>query len=249
MCFIPNRDEAWMKQIARNLTDAEDGCLVGKRYVVMDRDGKFRPAFRAILKTERVEAVLLPPRSPNLNAHLERFHRSLKVECTRRLPVSFRAETFRQELLWFAACYNQHRPHAALGGRTPDEVYFPQRPASQSPRFEPRALWPRPAPCALPQVLVKGQPGARIELAVSYQHRRKHLPVATIRRAARTGSPASPSLSSSPSLCADPRTGSLPGSIRGVEPLLPVRRSMLGMPSLLPGVTIHPECDRRICPD
>jgi len=159
MCFIPNRDEAWMKQIARNLTDAEDGCLVGKRYVVMDRDGKFRPAFRAILKTERVEAVLLPPRSPNLNAHLERFHRSLKVECTRRLQVSFRAETFRQELLWFAACYNQHRPHAALGGRTPDEVYFPQRPASQSPRFEPRALWPRPAPCALPQVLVKGEHG------------------------------------------------------------------------------------------
>jgi len=48
----------------------------------------------------------------------------------------------------------------------------------------PRALWPRPAPCALPQVLVKGQPGARIKLEVSYQHSRKHLPIAVIRRAA-----------------------------------------------------------------
>jgi hypothetical protein len=31
---------------------------------------------------------------------------------------------------------------------------------------------------------VKGQPGVRIELEMSYQHRRKHLPVATTRRAA-----------------------------------------------------------------
>ena len=64
-----------MKQIARNLTDAEDGFLKGKRYVLMDRDGKFSPAFQAILKTEGVDAVLLPAKSPNLNAHLERFHR------------------------------------------------------------------------------------------------------------------------------------------------------------------------------
>jgi transcriptional regulator with XRE-family HTH domain len=85
---------------------------------------------------------------------------------------------------WFTVWYNQHRPHSTLGGRTPDEVYFRQRPANRSPRFEPRALWPRPAPCALPQVLVKGQPGVRIELEVSYQHSRKHLPIAVIRRAA-----------------------------------------------------------------
>jgi len=29
--------------------------------------------------------VLLPPQSPNLNAHLERFHRSLKEECLERM--------------------------------------------------------------------------------------------------------------------------------------------------------------------
>src|ERR1022692_5160171 len=34
-------DEAWMKQVARNLTVAEDGFLNGKRYVLMDRDAKF----------------------------------------------------------------------------------------------------------------------------------------------------------------------------------------------------------------
>ena len=37
----PNPTEPWMKQIARNLTDAEDGFLNGKRYVLLDRDTKF----------------------------------------------------------------------------------------------------------------------------------------------------------------------------------------------------------------
>jgi putative transposase len=53
-------------------------------------------------------------------AVVERFIQTVKVECTRRLLVLFRAKTFRQELLRFAAWYNQHRPHTTLGGRTPD---------------------------------------------------------------------------------------------------------------------------------
>ena len=47
------------------LTDAEDGFLNGKRYVLMDRDGKFCPAFRDILEQEGINCVRLPPRSPN----------------------------------------------------------------------------------------------------------------------------------------------------------------------------------------
>jgi hypothetical protein len=117
-------------------------------------------------------------------AMVERFIQTIKVEATRRISVSLRASLFRQELSWFVVWYNQHRPHTTLGGRTPDEVFFHQRPANHSPRFEPRSRWPRGAPCARPQALVKGQPGVRIELAVSYQHGRPHLPVVTIRRAA-----------------------------------------------------------------
>ena len=41
-----------MKQIARNLTDCEDGFLSGKRYLIMDRDSKFTDAFRKILEDE-----------------------------------------------------------------------------------------------------------------------------------------------------------------------------------------------------
>jgi len=40
----------------------------------MDRDDNFSSAFRTVLEVAGVEPVRLPPKSPNLNAHLERFH-------------------------------------------------------------------------------------------------------------------------------------------------------------------------------
>ena len=51
----------------------------------MDRDSKFSAAFRQILTDTGTEPVRLPPRSPNLNAHIERFWRSLREECTDRM--------------------------------------------------------------------------------------------------------------------------------------------------------------------
>jgi putative transposase len=36
--LTPCPQEAWMNQIARNLTAADDGVLLGQRYLLMDRD-------------------------------------------------------------------------------------------------------------------------------------------------------------------------------------------------------------------
>ena len=52
----------------------------GKRFLIMDRDSKFTDEFREMLDGEGVEPVRLPPRSPNLNPHIERFIRSIKDE-------------------------------------------------------------------------------------------------------------------------------------------------------------------------
>ena len=87
--------EAWMKQAARELTNFEDGFLNGKRYLLMDRDAKFSASFCATLACVGVEAVILPPRSPNLNAYLERFFGSLKAECLDRL-IFFGEESLRR---------------------------------------------------------------------------------------------------------------------------------------------------------
>jgi transposase InsO family protein len=111
-----NHDEAWMMQIARNLTDAFDGFLNGKRYVLMDRDGKFCPAFRGILKYEDIKPVQLPPRSPNLNAYVERFHRSLKQECLDRM-IFFGEKSLRKAVNTFLDHFHTERNHQGIANR------------------------------------------------------------------------------------------------------------------------------------
>ncbi|MFH0899704.1 MAG: hypothetical protein V2A73_03650, partial [Pseudomonadota bacterium] len=59
-------DGQWMQQIARNLTDAEEGFLRGKRYLILDRDSLYTDAFRQMLKVSGTEALRLPPSRPNL---------------------------------------------------------------------------------------------------------------------------------------------------------------------------------------
>jgi len=71
--ITPHPDSRWMTQIARNLTDLNDGFLRGKRYLILDRDTKYSDAFRSVLVRQRIQIIRLPPRSPNLNAFAERF--------------------------------------------------------------------------------------------------------------------------------------------------------------------------------
>jgi len=58
----------WMLQIGRNVTDAVDGILNGKRYLIHDRDPLFTAEFLRMLADIGVKSVKLAPRSPNLNA-------------------------------------------------------------------------------------------------------------------------------------------------------------------------------------
>ena len=71
--------------MARNLSLAEVGFLSGRRYLLRYWDAKSCAAFDGILKTVGLPAVKLPPPSPNLNAHLERWHRSVQEECLSQL--------------------------------------------------------------------------------------------------------------------------------------------------------------------
>jgi transposase InsO family protein len=111
-----NPDDSWMKQIARNLTAVDDGFLGGKRYLLTHRDTKFSAAFRQILSDAGTAAVRLPPRSPNLNAHLERFWRSLREECTNRL-MFFGEGMLRRAAREFVEHYHGERNHQGLGNR------------------------------------------------------------------------------------------------------------------------------------
>ena len=112
----PSPHESWMKQMARNLTDCIDGFLNGKRYLLMDRDAKFCAGFRGILDNEGVKAVRLPPRSPNLNSHLERFFRSLKDEALHRM-IFFGEGSLEHAVRQFLRHYHTERNHSGLDNK------------------------------------------------------------------------------------------------------------------------------------
>jgi putative transposase len=99
---------------ARNLTDAVDGFLLGKRYLIMDRDPLFTAAFRRTLAAASAKSVRLPARSPNLNAYAERFVRSVRDECLSKV-VPLRETHLRELLREYVAHYHLERNHQGLG--------------------------------------------------------------------------------------------------------------------------------------
>ena len=115
----PNPTEPWMKQIARNLTDPFDGFLRGARYLLMDRDGKFCESFREILHHAGVQPVRLPPRSPNLSPHVERFMRSIKEECLMKM-IFFGEDSLGRAIRQFLFHFHGERNHQGLDNRLID---------------------------------------------------------------------------------------------------------------------------------
>src|SRR5882724_4995630 len=85
--ITPHPTDAFMQQCARQLTDPFEGFLLGKRYLIHDRDTQFTQAFDGLLKGSGVEPIRLPARSPNLNAHCERFVRSSKEEALKQMVI------------------------------------------------------------------------------------------------------------------------------------------------------------------
>jgi len=63
-----------------------------------------------------VEPVRLPPRSPNLNAYVERFIRSIKEECLDRV-ILFGERSLRKALKEYPAHYHRERNHQGLENR------------------------------------------------------------------------------------------------------------------------------------
>ena len=102
----------WMEQIARNVS-AEGGFLTGKKYLIHDRDPLYTDKFDSILTAAGVEALKLPPRSPKLNAHAERFVRSIREECLDHLILSSE-DQLRHVLTEYLHYYHHERIHQGI---------------------------------------------------------------------------------------------------------------------------------------
>jgi putative transposase len=112
--ITPHPTDAFMTQCARQLKDPIGGFLLGKRYLMHDRDTKYTWAFDTLLKDSGVEPIVLPPRSPNLNACCERFVRSIAEEALNQMIVIGEA-TLRYAIRSYLIHYHHERNHQGLG--------------------------------------------------------------------------------------------------------------------------------------
>ncbi len=111
--ITPSPNARWMKQVCRNLTDSEDGFLKDASHLIMDRDTSFIAMRRFLEQNTATTVVLLPAKSPNLNAYMERWFRSLKPECLDRM-IFFGRRPLEKAIREYVEHYHAERNHQGL---------------------------------------------------------------------------------------------------------------------------------------
>jgi transposase InsO family protein len=84
--------------------------------LIHDRDLLFTAEYLDTLVASGVKSVRLPPRSPNLNAHAERFVRTIKESCL-EMMILFGKGSLRKAVHDFVVHYHRERNHQGVGNR------------------------------------------------------------------------------------------------------------------------------------
>jgi transposase InsO family protein len=99
---------------------------VATQFLILDRDPLYTREFRRLLRDSGVRPLLLPTKSPYLNAYAERFVLSVKSECLDHL-VLLSDEQLRRALTEYVAHYHVERHDQGLGGALPQPSKFETR--------------------------------------------------------------------------------------------------------------------------
>ncbi len=111
-----NPNGVFMAEVADILTDPDSGFLRNARFLILDRDSKFTDRFIEILKDVGVAVVRCPPKAPNCNAIAERFVKSVKDECLRRM-IFFGTASIDRALSGYCSHHAQERNHQGVGNQ------------------------------------------------------------------------------------------------------------------------------------
>ena len=128
------------EQIQSFLARAIQANGVTPRYVVTDKGKQFWcRSFKRWCKRRGIRPRYGAIGRPASIALVERFIRSMKHECTRRLLVPLSLGSIQREIGLYTTWYNTMRPHMSLAGRTPQEVYEGR--TARRRWIEPRRRW------------------------------------------------------------------------------------------------------------
>jgi transposase InsO family protein len=170
------------EEVRNALELAAERVVAAPKYTVSDQGVQFGEPLVSWCARHGVK-----PRFGAIGRHgsiavIERFMRTLKSEGLRRVLVPLRLDAMCSAVASIVRWYNDVRPHEALGGATPGEIYDGRVSANRMPRLEPRARYPIASPCARPQVPIGCCSDFVVE--VSAFEGEPHLPVIALRDAA-----------------------------------------------------------------
>ena len=116
--------------VATSASAASAGVLLDKliaqapfpvRGVQVDGGSEFRAEFEQLCRDKGLDLFVLPPKRPDLNGCVERAQGSWRYEFYASFDLPHRIDKLLPLVDAFAYRFNHHRPHQALGDRTPAE--------------------------------------------------------------------------------------------------------------------------------
>jgi transposase InsO family protein len=98
-------------------------------HIQTDNGCEFAYHFRDYLEKQNIIHYHIYPRSPNMNAYIERFNRTLSEEFIKhnRLSLAYDINLFNQKLIDYMIYYNTERPHYSLSLLSPLEYIMSNR--------------------------------------------------------------------------------------------------------------------------
>lgn len=100
------------------------------RYLIHDRDDRYRNDFAQRRQAIGISSIRTPFRSPKANAIAERWVRSVRAECLDHMLI-VNEHHLRRVLNDYVAFYNRWRPHQTLGQQAPCGTAPSPTPANQ----------------------------------------------------------------------------------------------------------------------
>ena len=115
----PHPRAPWVIQRAREVTWTFADRSERLRFLIRDRDQKFTAGFDEVFRSDGIEIIRTPFRTPQANGVAERFVRTVRSECLDWLLFLNEGQVERV-LKVFVTHYNEHRPHRALSLVSPE---------------------------------------------------------------------------------------------------------------------------------
>jgi transposase InsO family protein len=141
------------------------------KYTITDQGAQFQDDYRDWCSWHGVKPRFGAVGRYGSIAVIERFMRTLKQECCRRILVPYGRDAMARELTSFTTWYNEFRPHEGLHGATPDEIYRGVQQAHVGPRFETRRKYPTR------KRKLRARKGTRLVLVLAHLDGKGHLPI------------------------------------------------------------------------